>query len=290
MIRGRRFLAALAAAFLLPLLALAPAATAGTKPPAPVLGTVYVFRPMGGKMATPEMDNIAAKIRERGLAAGVYNYVDWIRPANEAIARYKAETWKSPIIVIGHSAGGDSAIRFSSWLNRSGVPVDLVITLDPTRIAGRVPRNVGRFINIYSSMNTLGGGDPKPASDFHGHFASVDLKNVPNLIHRYLPRTPGLQERVVEKIAAVAEDPPPAEAATVPIEYPIPAGEPIVLFDAGEKGPVKAGDTATSIAERYGVPAWAVAELNHVKPGQALIAGREVVVPRDIDSVARQAN
>ena len=290
MIRGRRFLTALAAAFLLPLLALAPAATAGTKPPAPVLGTVYVFRPMGGKMATPEMDNIAAKIRERGLAAGVYNYVDWIRPANEAIARYKAETWKSPIIVIGHSAGGDSAIRFSSWLNRSGVPVDLVITLDPTRIAGRVPRNVGRFINIYSSMNTLGGGDPKPASDFHGHFASVDLKNVPNLIHRYLPRTPGLQERVVEKIAAVAEDPPPAEAATVPIEYPIPAGEPIVLFDAGEKVPVKAGDTATSIAERYGVPAWAVAELNHVKPGQALIAGREVVVPRDIDSVARQAN
>lgn len=263
---------------------------ASAKAPPPVLATVYVFRPMGGKVATPEMDNLAEKVRARGLAAEVYNYIDWVRPATEAIARYKAETWKSPIIAVGHSAGGDSAIRFATWLNRAGVPVDLIVTLDPTRIAGRVPRNVERFINIYSSMNTLGGGDPLPAADFNGHFASVDLKNYPNLWHVYLPRITGLQERVVDKIAAVAEEPDPADGPAERIEYAIPRGEPIVLWDSGRRVPVEAGDTAAAVGARYDVPAWAVAELNHVDPARPLVAGREVVVPQDTDSGARQAH
>ena len=76
--------------------------------PDPVIGTVYVFRPMGGRLATPEMDKIANKLKARGLAAEVHNYTDWLRPANAAIARYKKENWKSAIIAIGHSAGGDS--------------------------------------------------------------------------------------------------------------------------------------------------------------------------------------
>ena len=259
---------------------------ASGKPPPPLLGTVYVFRPMGGKFATPEMDNLAGKIRARGLEAEVFNYIDWVRPANQAIARYKAEVWKSAIIVVGHSAGGDSAIRFALWLKRAGVPVDLVVTLDPTRIAGRVPGNVERFINIYSSMNTLGGGDPLPAGDFRGHFASVDLKNYPNLWHVYLPRITGLQDTVVDKIAAVAEEPTPAEGPAVRIEYPVPRGERIVLWDSGLPVPVEAGDTAASIAARYGVPAWAVAEINHVDPARPLPAGRQLIVPRRLEAVA----
>ncbi|MCP4382908.1 MAG: hypothetical protein GY798_16060, partial [Hyphomicrobiales bacterium] len=59
--------------------------------PAPVIGTVYVFRPMGGRLATPEMDKLARRIKARGLEAEVHPYADWIRPANAAIARYQAE-------------------------------------------------------------------------------------------------------------------------------------------------------------------------------------------------------
>lgn len=272
-----------------PLGAAGPEAPRGKAPP-PVLATVYVFRPMGGKVATPEMDKLAEKIRARGLAAEVFNYIDWVRPANEAIARYQSETWKSPVIAVGHSAGGDSAIRFATWLNRAGVPVDLIVTLDPTRIAGRVPRNVERFINIYSSMNTLGGGDPLPAADYDGHFASVDLKNYPNVWHVYLPRITGLQDRIVDKIAAVAEEPDPAAGPTEQIEYAIPRGDPIVLWDSGRRVPVEAGDTAASIAARYDVPAWAVAELNHVDPARPLAAGQAAVVPQDLDTDSPQAH
>ena len=284
-----RFIAFLIAILALGLAGPAPAGAAprpilaAAKTPEPVLGTVYVFRPMGGQFASPEMDHLAIRIRERGLRAFVYNYVDWIRPANAAIARYKAETWKSPIILIGHSAGGDSTIRFAKWLQRSGVPVNLIITLDPTRIAGRVPSNVGRFINIYSSMNTLGGGDPQPAGDFKGHFVSVDLKNYPNLRHLYLPKVSGLQDRVVDKIVAVAEEQSVARGPGVRIEYQIPRGEPIVLWDTGMAVPIQSGDTAASIAARYGVPPWSVAELNHVDPSRPLKPGLQVIVPHNVD-------
>ena len=68
---------------------------------------VYVFRAMGGGLATPEMDKLAGKIKARGLEAEVFSYLNWIHPANEAIARYKREAVKTPIIAVGHSAGGD---------------------------------------------------------------------------------------------------------------------------------------------------------------------------------------
>ena len=104
---------------------------------------VYVFRAMGGKFVTREMDNLATKIEARGFDVQIFNYTGWMRPAKDAIKRYKADSVKPRIIALGHSAGGDSAIRFALSLKRANVPVDLIITLDPTRIANRVPANVG---------------------------------------------------------------------------------------------------------------------------------------------------
>lgn len=252
--------------------------------PPPPAGTVYVFRPMGGKLATPEMDNIAGKIKARGLDAEVFNYTNWIRPAKSAVANYKAEAEKSPIIVVGHSAGGDSAIRFAQWLKLSGVPVDLIVTLDPTRIARRVPGNVERFVNVYSSLNTLGGGDPKPARDFHGHFASVDLKDF-SVLHRYLPGIAGLQDAVVDKIAAVAAQPTAARAPSLRIEYPIPQGKPIVLYDSGVSVRVAEGDTAATIAAQFGVPVWVVVAMNGaINPGRQLTPGQKLTVPLSLEA------
>ncbi|MCB1489305.1 MAG: LysM peptidoglycan-binding domain-containing protein [Bauldia sp.] len=256
--------------------------------PEPVVGTVYVFRPMGGRIATAEMDKIASKLKARGIAAEVHNYTDWLRPANAAIARYKKESWKSAIIAIGHSAGGDSTLRFATWLRRSGVPVNLIITLDPTRIARPVPSNVQRFINIYSSDNTLGGGDPKPARDFKGHFASVDLKNYPGEWHLYLPNTLGLQDAVIDKILSEAEQPEPVKDGGVRIAYAMPRGVPIVLYDSGVVVAAEAGETPAGIAARYGVPAWAVSAVNNIEPDRGLPAGQRIVVPHNLDSPPAQ--
>ncbi len=183
----------------------------------------------------------------------------------------------------GTRPGAISTLRFATWLKRAGVPVNLIVTLDPTRIARRVPSNVERFINVYGSMNTLGGGDPKPAEDFHGHFASVDLKNFHEW-HLELPKIAGLQDAVVDKIMAVVERPAAPEAAGVDIEYAIPRGDPIVLWDSGVVVGAQAGETPAAIAAQYGVPVWAVTEINHVEADRRLPAGQRIVVPQTFET------
>jgi pimeloyl-ACP methyl ester carboxylesterase len=257
-----------------------PAAPAGAPPAA-----VYVFRAIGGKFVSREMDDLAARIEACGFAVGVYNYTGWISPARRAVARYRSETVKSRIIAVGWSAGGDSAIRFALSLKRAGVPVDLIVTLDPTRIANRVPSNVGRFINIYNSAHAFGGGNPSPASDFKGHFASVDLRNYSDIWHLYLPRMKGLQDLILAKIVEVAATAAPSPGPAVPIEYTPPPDTPMELWDSGAAVVAEAGETAADVAAQFGVPVWVVAEINKLDANRPLAAGQRLVVPRYISAV-----
>lgn len=255
--------------------ACASGAASGTRP-----ATVYVFRAIGGKFVSREMDDLAARIEACGFEVGVYNYTGWMRPSKQAVARYRSETVKSPIIAVGWSAGGDSAIRFALGLKRAGVPVDLIITLDPTRIANRVPANVGRFINIYNSAHAFGGGDPSPAADYKGHFASVDLRNYSDIWHLYLPRMKGLQDLILAKIVEVAAASGAAPGPAIPIEYTPPPDTPMELWDSGAAVVAEAGETAAEVAAQFGVPAWVVAEINRVDASRPLAAGQRLVVPR----------
>ena len=251
---------------------------------------VYVFRAMGGKVFSKEMDNLAAKIQARGHEVEVFNYTGWMRPAKDAARRYRSDPVKPRIIAIGHSAGGDSAIRFALSLKRAHVPVDLIITLDPTRIANRVPANVARFVNIYSSEHTFGGGDPRIAPDFNGHFASVDLKDYSDIWHIYMPGMEGLQDAVVAKIAEVVAVPAAPDDSAVPIEYALPKDAPFELWDSGVVVVAGAGETAATVAAQFGVPVWAVAGINKVAADAPLAAGQRLVVPRRLATAAGPSN
>ena len=54
-------------------------------------------------------------------------------------------------------------VHWQPWsaetLGAAHVPVALLITYDPTRMAHAVPSNVERYVNLYQSSNFLGGGD-----------------------------------------------------------------------------------------------------------------------------------
>jgi thioesterase domain-containing protein len=129
----------------------------------PATGKAYVFRGMGGRIASFEMDYLRDKIAASGIDAETYNHINWSGPADEAIARYKRAP--QPIMAMGHSAGGDAALAFAWKLKRAGVPVSLVVAFDPTRKAPDVPNNVDRFINIYQSMNFFGERFSRPFLD-----------------------------------------------------------------------------------------------------------------------------
>ncbi len=249
-------------------------------------GHAYLFRGMGGRIASLDLDRMANKLNKAGVKAEAYNFINWRSPADEAIARYKREAHKSPIIVVGHSAGGDAALSFAERLKDERVPVSLIVAFDPTRRAGRVPANVDRFVNIYQSLNFFGGGDVSPASDFHGHFASVDLKRYWEVLHVNLVKLEGLQDKVIDKIVRVATASSDLEGVTVPIKYVMPRNQPIELWDSGLPIRAEAGDTVRSLAAKFAVPAWSVAQLNNVGSGTSFKPGQRVVIPRHLEAGA----
>ena len=53
-------------------------------------------------------------------------------------------------MLIGHSYGADDVVRVARELDKSNVPVDLLVTLDPVT-PPPVPKNVRHALNIYQS-------------------------------------------------------------------------------------------------------------------------------------------
>lgn len=248
----------------------------------PATGKAYVFRGMGGRIASFEMDYLRDKIAASGIEAETYNHINWWGPADEAIARYKKNP--QPIMAMGHSAGGDAALAFAWKLKSAGVPVSLVVAFDPTRKAPTVPNNVDRFINIYQSMNFFGGGYVRQADDFRGHFSTVDLRNYWEVLHVNMVKIRGLQDKVVAKVVQITTLPVQLEGPTVPIRYVMPRGEPVELWDSGVAVHTEAGDTVRTLALRYAAPAWAVAQLNEVSANTTFQAGQRIIIPRHLEA------
>ena len=77
------------------------------------------------------MDDLAAKLQARGVAATVHNHSDWQVIADDIAAKYKAGK-HGPIVLIGHSLGADAVMIQAEYLGKKGVPVALVVPFDGT--------------------------------------------------------------------------------------------------------------------------------------------------------------
>jgi hypothetical protein len=236
-------------------------------------GRAYLFRGLIG-LIDWGMDELAARINKTGVAAKIDSHLMWSSIANQAISDYRRDP--KPITVVGHSIGGDSAIEFAEALEAAHVPVALLITYDPTRASHSVPANVQRYINLYQSSNMLGGGDLAPGRGFHGHYASFNLKDRPEMIHINLDKFDRIQEQLASKVRSAGAGASGAE----PLRLVIPAGVPIELWDSGVSVPAHAGETLQTIATTYHVPLWALTQINKVSEGAALTEGQHVIVPR----------
>jgi len=240
-------------------------------------GRAYLFRGLIG-LIDWGMDELAQRMTRVGVTANIGSHLNWRAVADQAISDYRRSP--KPITVVGHSIGGDSAVEFAKRLEAAHIPVGLLVTYDPTRMAGKVPANVERYINLYQSSNMLGGGDLTQGSGFHGHYASFNLKDRPEVIHINLDKFERIQEQLVGKIRALAATPARGEGEAVPLRIVIPATGSIELWDSGLPVAAHAGDTLQSIATAHHVPLWAVTQVNGTSEHAALTEGQRIVVPR----------
>ena len=243
-------------------------------------GRAYLFRGVAGLIYSRGMDSLTDRIRHAGVAASVQTYLLWRPAAEQAIADYRRDS--APIIVIGHSMGGDSALAFAERLNNEDIPVSLLVTYDPTRIADDVPPNVERYINIYQSSNIMGGGNVVQASRFHGHYASFNLKDHSEIVHVNIEKAEHIQEQLVRKIAQLSATPAAVQGEAVPLHLEVPAGAAVELWDSGLPVQAHAGDTLKLLAVTYNVPLWSLAEVNAISPRAPLAEGQRVVIPRHL--------
>jgi hypothetical protein len=279
-------------------------------------GRAYLLRGLIGDIYSLGMDELAHKIEQRGVKASVHGVSAVVYLANRIIRDYRADpAANSPIILVGHSTGGDAIISIAQRLRAADVPVALAFGFDPTRIAGAIPSNVDLFINLYQGYNIIGGGAVKPASDFRGRLVNVDLRDRREIIHITLDKNDTLHDLIVRKVGAVAERAraerasvasrlpdahssarvqrkdvrsaanEPVDVTPLAIRYVIPPGTTIELWDSAFR--VKAGprETIDAIAQRTGAPAWAIAQINKLDRDNPPAEGQVLLIPRNQPSV-----
>ena len=163
---------------------------------------VYLLRGLfvGGYIFSRGLDAMAKKMESQveNLKASVHWNEEWLFLENDAEAAYKQSGAR--VVLIGHSAGADSALRIAASM--APAPVALVITIDPTRIAPSIPSNIEHFVNLYNSTTLLGGGWFRQ-SRFNGRFEQVDLSSKV-FLHIGMDKSSVVQTMILDRVAALA--------------------------------------------------------------------------------------
>jgi hypothetical protein len=144
------------------------------------------------------LDRLADELKARGINAEVRRHLYWTTAVSE-IVRDRAAGKTGPLILVGHSQGGNDAIEIARALQISHVPVDLVVTLAPY-LPKPVPANVGRAINYYQGG---GWGSPLTAdAGFRGKLSNFDLAGDPTIFHFNIDKSDRIQADILREILA----------------------------------------------------------------------------------------
>src|SRR5258706_15429392 len=105
---------------------------------------LYVLLGLGNN--SPGLSEFGSNIAQHGIPTTIRNYGDWPALAQDAIQQYQSGRLRS-IMIVGHSLGGSAAVDMAAELGRAGIPVQLVVTLDPVG-GSQVPSNVRHSVNF----------------------------------------------------------------------------------------------------------------------------------------------
>jgi thioesterase domain-containing protein len=145
------------------------------------------------------LDALAAKLGQVGIAATVYGHDEEGTVATEALQQFQAGRAR-PIILIGHSLGGGAALRIAARLGASGVPVALLVLLDPVSGA-TVPSNVGRAVNLYVSGGL--GRAVEAEAGSRGNVANMDFRGA-GMDHMSIQAADSIHRQIIGYVRAAA--------------------------------------------------------------------------------------
>ncbi|MBB3770686.1 hypothetical protein FHS55_001281 [Angulomicrobium tetraedrale] len=188
------------------------------------------------------MDDLATKLKARGIKASVHPYTDWQTLSTMAIEdATKGKRRATPVIIIGHSLGADAAIYMGNKVAGAGVPVPLVVTFDPVSNVTSDGR-ITRVLNYYQT----GGAGKRVAGP---RVENVDLAGK-GLTHFNMEKASDLHQHVIALIEQPARRAPRRPRPIAPPAAPVASpGAP-----AGNVAPTASATLAPSATETAAAP------------------------------------
>jgi hypothetical protein len=141
------------------------------------------------------LDQLADKLSRAGIASNVYGPQEGDSVAAEAIRDYRSHKVHS-IILIGHSLGAGGVVLVAEQLETAGVPVSLLISLDPVSTMA-VPRNVRRVVNFYIAGS---GAALVAGPGFRGSLQNINVSGVPGMDHMTIQATAAMHRRMMSYV------------------------------------------------------------------------------------------
>ena len=147
------------------------------------------------------MDVIGDRLKKKGVDARVYNHAAWENIANDIVARSKQKKVSYPIIIMGHSLGGNASVQMATYLGKRGVPVSFVVAFDPTVTTFVGPR-VKRVVNYYlpNGKNLVRRG-----VGFRGKLSNINVSNIHDITHTTVEKTRKLQNRSINAVMSLVK-------------------------------------------------------------------------------------
>jgi hypothetical protein len=199
---------------------------------------VYLLRGLANVFSLG-LDDLAAKLAQRGIQTMVANHADSETIAEEIIAR-RAAGWRGPVVLVGHSLGADAVYPLAARLAEAKITVPLIVSFDPVHYE-TVPSNVSKAVNYYLSG---GGLAVQPGAGFRGQLSNLDFEGKSNLSHTTIEKSPQLHAEVIAKVMALASSSRPR---------PKPAQPPKDTAAAAKPATEVTGSTPAATATTAGV-------------------------------------
>lgn len=161
-------------------------------------GEVYLLRGLANVFSTG-LDVMNDKFKRRGVNSRVDNHATWEGYAKDILARSKTGDVSYPIVIMGHSLGGNASVQMAKFLGDNGVPVSYVVAFDPT-ITTTVGPNVTEVVNYYLP-NKADGNETNIVKEEPGSPAKVTNINATpiGVDHFNIEKNDQLQVRVMTK-------------------------------------------------------------------------------------------
>ena len=162
-------------------------------------GEIYMMRGLANVFSRG-IDDMARQLRSRGYDAANFSYSQWQPIAADIARRAEKKKVSYPVIIIGHSLGGNESSKFANFLAARNVNVDLVVAFDPVE-TGNVGKGIKRVVNYYLPKNA----DNRilPASDFTGDIQNVDVSTDPEISHTNVDKNPAFQQATLDSISGL---------------------------------------------------------------------------------------